>query len=492
MPEHVEKANSFALRAEGRQSGRLIDQQSTPGQHGSKKHLRRHQLHLALGLLVLFVFLLPPLVYGQDAPQGFQSDFSACRTPVTSAEFRQLNQKKEQDQKKIDGLQQRLKRNDVASTKEGESDRSDLKQAQADLLVVLERLECEHLGQLNDAVLRGPAGPKPSFVEIKVNYATDRVASPSESDPGKRFSGKLDADFQDFSFGTLRITIPTVHKPGELNLPSFWEFVSQPDPSRFFTIEDLQALNRETFMRQLGATDADQESNLLLFVHGFNVTFEDAALRTAQLAHDLQFRGKAMFYSWPSAGTVTGYWEDEDSSRISAQRFEKLLADLLAVGFKHIYIITHSMGSRVVIPSVNNLAGREVDVSKISELILAAPDFNEIEFKDIASAFERLRTKGTHVTIYASSNDFALRVSRIIHSYRRLGQSDPPMDTFPGLDSIDASMIAPMRRAYGHSYVCDSAAVIGDMEDIVLHGLAPQERGLLAIPKTPFGWTFQK
>jgi esterase/lipase superfamily enzyme len=230
----------------------------------------------------------------------------------------------------------------------------------------------------------------------------------------------------------------------------------------------------------------------LLFVHGFNVSFSDAAFRTAQLAHDLRFPGKVMFYSWPSAGNVVRYWEDEDSSRISAPRFQKLLADLLKTNVSHIYIVAHSMGSRIVIPSVSNLASQGVDVSKISELVLAAPDFNEIEFKDISTAFEGLRAKGTHVTIYASSNDFALRLSRVIHSYRRLGQSDPSPDVFPGLDSIDASIIAPLRRAFGHSYVCDNAQVIGDMEDIVLHRLPPGERGLLAIPNTSYGWSFPK
>lgn len=471
----------------------LVDRQVGRCHEISGTLLKHCKKYLILGCIALVLFLLPPNVTGQSTQStAFQADFTTCRTAVSAAEVRQLNQKKAQNQRRIDSLELRLKRQNVVGAPEEESTKSQLRQAQADLLEILDRLECEHLSQLNDPVFRGPAGPKPSFVEIRVNYATDRVATPAEPDSGKQFSGRLDPNFQDFSFGTMRITIPTLHKPGELNLPGFWEFVRQPDPNRFFTIEELKGLSREAFMKQLSATGTNQDKSLLLFVHGFNVTFEDAALRTAQLAHDLQFRGKVMFYSWPSAGTIAGYWEDEDSSRISAQRFQKLLANLLTTPVTHIYIITHSMGSRVVIPSVNNLAAQGVDVSKISELILAAPDFNEIEFKDIAAAFEGLRSKGTHVTIYASSNDFALRVSRIIHSYRRLGQSDPALDIFPGLDSVDASLTAPMRRAYGHSYVCDSAEVIGDMEDIVLHGLPPQERGLLALPKTQFGWTFQK
>ena len=39
--------------------------------------------------------------------------------------------------------------------------------------------------------------------------------------------------------------------------------------------------------------------------HG--VTFKDAARRTAQMAYDLGFPGAPVFYSWPSAGTSTGF-----------------------------------------------------------------------------------------------------------------------------------------------------------------------------------------
>jgi esterase/lipase superfamily enzyme len=38
-------------------------------------------------------------------------------------------------------------------------------------------------------------------------------------------------------------------------------------------------------------------------VHGYNVSFDDAALRTAQLAYDLTFDCPAAFFSWPSKGT---------------------------------------------------------------------------------------------------------------------------------------------------------------------------------------------
>ena len=429
---------------------------------------------------------------------GFQRDFEVCSTPVTPAEERQLRTEQRQYERRIATLQQKPESPVATDPKNKVPAEMHLQQVQAKLLRVLERLECKRLSELTDTVVRGPAAPKPNFVQMRVNYATDRLVNPEEikapgKDPSKHFLGALDPDFKDFSFGIVTVTIPTQRKPGELNLPSSWSFVQQPDPDRFFVIQKIDAESRADFMKQMNAPDPGQESSLLLFVHGFNVTFADAALRTAQLAHDLQFPGKVMLYSWPSAGDVAEYWKDEDSCRISTSRFRKLLADLLATKISRIYIVAHSMGTRIVIPTVTSLASRGADVSKLSELMLAAADFNEIEFKELASDFKDLRAKGTRVTIYESSNDFALQASRRIHSYRRLGESDPKLNTFTGLDSVDASTVAPMKRAYGHSYVCDSALVIGDMEDLVLKGLTPKDRGLVAVPDTSqFGWQFPK
>jgi esterase/lipase superfamily enzyme len=125
----------------------------------------------------------------------------------------------------------------------------------------------------------------------------------------------------------------------------------------------------------------------------------------------------------------------------------------------------------------------------VSELVLAAADYNEILFRQqLASVYKQLKASGTHTTIYASSNDFALKASKIVHTYRRLGESLPRLPPFDGLDSIDASLTAPERRAFGHSYVCDSAAVLGDMQEVVLNHESPNARGLEPLDKSGFAW----
>jgi esterase/lipase superfamily enzyme len=44
----------------------------------------------------------------------------------------------------------------------------------------------------------------------------------------------------------------------------------------------------------------------LVFIHGFNNSFEDALRRAGQLAYDLRFDGPVFAFSWSSEGSFLG------------------------------------------------------------------------------------------------------------------------------------------------------------------------------------------
>src|SRR5262249_44703146 len=58
--------------------------------------------------------------------------------------------------------------------------------------------------------------------------------------------------------------------------------------------------------------------------------------------------------------------------------------------------------------------------------------------------------------IYASSNDVALKISRSLRGYRRVGETADGVLVYPGSETVDSTAAAPLLRAYGHSYVFDS------------------------------------
>ncbi len=55
---------------------------------------------------------------------------------------------------------------------------------------------------------------------------------------------------------------------------------------------------------QTEAAQSDANDQALAFIQGYNVRFDDAARRSAQIAYYLKFAGPAILYSWSSKGKV--------------------------------------------------------------------------------------------------------------------------------------------------------------------------------------------
>ena len=73
-------------------------------------------------------------------------------------------------------------------------------------------------------------------------------------------------------------------------------------PGRHFIIKTVDAIDsRELFLDDIVETiDLSDRKEALVFVHGYNTSFADALIRTAQLKVDLEIDGAAVVYSWPS------------------------------------------------------------------------------------------------------------------------------------------------------------------------------------------------
>ena len=318
--------------------------------------------------------------------------------------------------------------------------------------------------------LRAP----PAWVTITTFYATNRTAT-GETDGVTSYGPDRTTGV---NYGRAEVSIPTARRPGELPLPSLWSFEFTADPEKHFILKRVQPVASDTLRGEFGTALANaSEKSVLLFVHGFNVTFADAALRTAQLAHDVAFPGPAMFFSWPSAGRTRAYFRDEEVAQLSEAAFNQTLDDLAAWGATNIYLIAHSMGTRIVTSVLRERARQNIALPAISELLLAAPDINEEIFRErIAPGLASLQQ--TRRTIYASANDVALKASKTAHEFRRVGDTDGGVLTFSGFDTIDASAAAPLVRAFGHSYVMDSSRVLDDIADILIRRKPTAERGL--------------
>ena len=126
------------------------------------------------------------------------------------------------------------------------------------------------------------------------------------------------------------------HSPAE-KLQLDWANLVRLEADAFWA--DVQRTVAED--RQTGARQA------LVYLHGYNVTFENAALRAAQIGVDLKFQGILAFYSWPSRGKMTGYIHDEASSDAAEPYLEEFLSRFAEEsGAERIHALAHSMGNR--------------------------------------------------------------------------------------------------------------------------------------------------
>jgi esterase/lipase superfamily enzyme len=308
---------------------------------------------------------------------------------------------------------------------------------------------------------------------VRVFYGTNRHRTDSLV-ASERYDGKRG----DLEYGTLLVSIPRLHVPGQLESPSFWKLEFSEDPSKHVMLMTVTPRSREELMRMMRETTANSgRDDLFVFVHGFNVSFEDGARRTAQLNHDLGFPGVPVFFSWPSDGSMSplAYTSDRGDAEWSAPHLEQFLQTIYdESGAKQIHLVAHSMGNYVTLTALRNLAARNADF-KLATLVLAAPDFDtELFERDIAPILPRVSAK---TILYASSEDRALQVSRTIWDAPRLGDAGQTLCIVEELETVDATGVD--LTELGHSYIGSTSQVIGDLAKAVVQRLMPPERDLV-------------
>jgi esterase/lipase superfamily enzyme len=425
----------------------------------------------------------------------------------------------------LEKRQERLERR-IAQTRaakpaaEEEAGSAQLTKSQAELLDVLFKIQCHKLRQQaasaepaaaervgpkkrSVAPAPGAAAPEPppprraargadaaanNVIEVTTYFATNRGRS-GKSAPASLY----DTVVSPLSYGRALITIPGTHTPGSLELPSIWKLQFQPDPARHFTLKAVEPLRPDEARAEMAKSLAQTSSKaILVYVHGYNMSFAETAMRTAQLAHDLDFPGLPFFFSWPSAGQVTGYLRDSESAQLSEDAFDQVLDDLSRLSGGEIYVIAHSMGSRVVTQALRSRVDKGKSTAHVRELLLAAPDINADLFrKAIAPRLQAMQ--GTQTTVYASSSDLALMASKAVHGYRRVGETAGGVFVYPGFDTVDASAASLAVRAFGHSYLTDSAGVLKDIKSLLRLKLPAKARGLAEAGTSPdIYWSLQQ
>lgn len=180
--------------------------------------------------------------------------------------------------------------------------------------------------------------------------------------------------------------------------------------------------------------------DVLLFVHGFNESFESASTSYAQLIEGIHFSGAPILFTWPSANALFDYVSDRDSALWSRDALEDTITALAndpKIG--RIHIVAHSMGGLVVLEAlraVNDRIGSALS-ARIGAIVLANPDVDIDLFK---RQMQRMAGLASKTTVIVSGKDRALALSSTIAGgFKRVGASDQDALGDTGVKVVDAT-----------------------------------------------------
>jgi esterase/lipase superfamily enzyme len=337
-----------------------------------------------------------------------------------------------------------------------------------------------------------PALDGGQYQTVTVFFGTNRERS-TEVD-GTEFFGNRRGTL---SYGHVEVSIPNDHEVGSLGTIFGFRSWLRDDPETRVSVLQVVPHSAKSFYDLLHTNvGASGRKSILVFIHGFNVHFSDAARRTAQLAYDLNFDGVPMFFSWPSMGswTPSAYIADRETADWSAATLATFLKELhQRSGASEIHLFAHSMGTRVLTRALEVF--ETVDATQpppFHEIVLAAPDIDAEFFR--RDLVPRITPKVHHMTLYASRQDFPLEMSGALGAggYRRAGLADPLPVIASGVDSIDASAV--VTDFWRHFYYGESRAMIMDLSNIFNGRLGVSARTYLRKKESPSGryWEFPR
>lgn len=327
---------------------------------------------------------------------------------------------------------------------------------------------------------------------VEVWYGTNREA---RSRPRGRLSHANRRDpLNSLRCGVATVEVPaaTLRRKGTLGTPWFkrWARLEFRRDKLTLASVRLNATPAEFFDEVRSVVKERKISSALLYIHGYNVSFHDCVLRSAQLAVDLEHDGIAAAFTWPSRAKVRSYIKDKTAVEQSEQPLAEFINGLATrTGLGAVHIIAHSMGNAGLIRAMGQVAPvlRNAGI-QLGQVILAAPDVDAVTFKSLATVYPEISAR---TTMYASDRDRALRVSRWIQDDR--AGFVPPVTTVDGIDTVHVSHLdVTSMFDLGHGVYAQSKELLADINSLLTRGDEPARRFGIRASQDPTGQAFWK
>ena len=317
-----------------------------------------------------------------------------------------------------------------------------------------------------------------------VFYATARVRGNLEV-PSKAYENRYDADGGPY-YGVVEVTLPCDRDLGEIPRPSFIKLEFRAKRGTHVVLENIRELSDEDefWSRARDEMMATTRQEALVFVHGFSVSFEGAALRTAQLASDLEIDGIAFFYDWPSRANLFRYNTDREvatSEPIAREMAEFLKGVAEQTGAERINVIAHSMGNEPLLRGLRVLSQGGYDEPLFDEVVFASADVAIANFEAILG---ETRDLAKNMTSYASGGDWALSYAGSRVDFLRAGHVNE-RTSVDGVTTVDTTAVGS--GFIGHW----DYAGLDDLRSVLWFSAPPSARCVLSAKSAPWDWLHQ-
>jgi len=250
---------------------------------------------------------------------------------------------------------------------------------------------------------------------------------------------------------------------------------------------------------------------VVLFVHGYDDTFEDAALTMGELCHFLGRDFVCGIFSWPAGGRrgqLLGYDFDTESSEYAVEDLLKTIRIVAGTpGVERIHLLAHSRGTDTLATALSELSAEAYMLReslgrrfKIANVVLMAPDIDgdvalskifkvfsdpDLPFGGMSDPSAALEpTPEFKLTLYVSPDDKALATSGwLMGSVARLGRINSEMFTphemkeMSTWGEVNVIQVRGTTDFFGHSYFESNPRVSADIIAMVRYGLKPNEAG---------------
>jgi esterase/lipase superfamily enzyme len=372
--------------------------------------------------------------------------------------------------------------------------------------------------------------------QMKISYATDRKPRDNKDGSFGYGSGRSAS----LAFGTVDIEIkgdPSWDEFAQLSLQSkrSKKLIMQmgeiseksrlpptPHPASYVDGKIIFQPEREGEVREVEAMmhagiekllAESARKEVIIYIHGYNNDFSDAAYQLAELWHFLGRKHVPILYTWPAGheghSGLRGYNYDRESSEFTIYHLKQFLKSLGTMDeIEKIHLIAHSRGTDVLVSALREIileiraeGKNPKNALRIANVILAAPDIDyDVILQRVVA--EHSVSGVEHATVYTSPSDKAIRISEWLYgSLARIGHlgsdefksslSEQQMKSIEDNASMKFIEFTGKSDTVGHGYFSSNRAVSSDLITLINTGASPGSAERPLIRKGPVYWVIE-